>query len=146
MSLSVLLFYSLHFGKKEKYAFYQLFFRYGVSFKNILRESKSVTEEMTALWTETTLPTILSCYPLENIFNADKFRLFYQCLPNKILHLKGENYSGGKHNKICLTGLTAGNAYDDRSRCLSLERLINQDVLKALEIYCAVIVLNTRVE
>ena len=145
MSLSVLLFYSLHFGKKEKYAFYQLFFRYGVSFKNISRESKSVTEEMTAPWTETTLPTILSCYPLENIFNADKFRLFYQCLPNKILHLKGENYSGGKHSKICLTGLTAGNAYDDRFRCLSLERLINQDVLKALEIYCAVIVLNTRV-
>ena len=31
------------------------------------------------------------------------------------------------------------------SRCLTLERLINQDVLKALEIYCAVIVLNARV-
>ena len=31
------------------------------------------------------------------------------------------------------------------SRCLSLERFINQDVLKALEIYRAVIVLNARV-
>ena len=46
MSLSVLFKYSLHFGKKEKYAFYQLSFRYGVSFKNISGESKSVTEEI----------------------------------------------------------------------------------------------------
>ena len=114
MSLSVLFKYSLHFGKKEKYAFYQLSFRYGVSFKNISGESKSVTEEMTAPWTETTLPTILSRYPLENIFNADEFGLFYQCLPNKTLHLKGEKCSGGKHSKIRLTGLAAGNAYGER--------------------------------
>ena len=114
MSLSVLFKYSLHFGKKEKYAFYQLSFRYGVSFKNISGESKSVTEEMTAPWTETTLPTILSRYPLENIFNADEFGLFYQCLPNKTLHLKGEKCSGRKHSKIRLTGLAAGNAYGER--------------------------------
>ena len=103
MSLSGLFKYSLHFGKKEKYAFYQLSFRYGVSFKNISGESKSVTEEMTAQLTETTLPAILSRYPLENIFSADEFGLFYQCLPNKTLYLKGEKCSGGKHNKIRLT-------------------------------------------
>ena len=85
-----------------------------MSFKNISGESKSVTEEMTAPWTETTLPTILSRYPLENIFNADEFGLFYQCLPNKTLHLKGEKCSGGKHSKIRLTGFAAGNAYGDR--------------------------------
>ena len=104
MSLSVLFKYSLRFGKKEKYAFYQLSFRYGVSFKNISGESKSVTEEMTATWTETTLPIILSRYP----------GLFYQCLPNKTLHLKGEKCSGGKHSKIHLTGLAAGNAYGEK--------------------------------
>ena len=76
MSLPVLFKYSLHFGKKVKFAFYQLSFRYDVSFKNISGESKSVTEEMTAPWTETTSPTILSRYPLENIFNANKFGLF----------------------------------------------------------------------
>ena len=113
MSLSVLFKYSLHFGKKEKYAFYQLSFRYGVSFKNISGESKSVTEEMTALWTETTLPTILSLYSLENIFNADEFGLFYQCLPNQTLQLKVEKCSGGKHSKIRLTGLATGNAYGE---------------------------------
>ena len=69
---------------------------------------------MTAPWTETTLPTILSRYPLENIFNVDEFGLFYQCLPNKTLYLKGEKCSGGKHSKIRLTGLAAGNAYGER--------------------------------
>ena len=85
-----------------------------MSFKNISGESKAVTEEMTAPWTETTLPTILSGYPLEKIFNADEFGLFYQCLPNNTLHLKGEKCSGGKHSKIRLTGLAAGNAYGER--------------------------------
>lgn len=69
---------------------------------------------MTAPWMETTLPTILSRYTLENIFNADEFGLFYQCLPNKTLHLKGEKCSGGKHSKVRLTGLAAGNAYGER--------------------------------
>ena len=114
MSRPVLFKYSLHFGKKEKYAFYELSFRYGVSFKNISDESKSVTEEMTAPWTETMLQTILSPYPLESVSNVDEFRLFYQCLPNKTLHLKGETCSEGKHSKICLTGLAAGNAYGER--------------------------------
>ena len=99
---------------EKKYAFYQLSFRYDVSFKNISGESKSVTEEMTAPWTETTLPTILSRYPLENIFSADEFGLFYQCLRNKTLHLKGEKGSGGKYSKIFLTGLAARNAYGER--------------------------------
>ena len=85
-----------------------------MSFKNILGESKSVTEEMTAPWTETMLPTNLSRYPLENIFNADEFGLFYQCLPNQTLHSKGEKCSEGKHSKIRLTGLAAVNAYGER--------------------------------
>ena len=88
------------------------------TFYNILSdisgESKSVIEEMTAPWTETTLPTILSRYPLENMFNGDEFGLFCQCLPNKTLHLKGEKWPGGKHSKIRLTWLAAGNAYSDR--------------------------------
>ena len=85
-----------------------------MSFKNTSGESKAVTEEMTTPWTETTLPTILSRYPLENIFNADEFGLFYQCLPNKTLYLKGEKCSGGKLSKIRLTGSAAGNAYGER--------------------------------
>ena len=53
--------------------------------KTITGESASVTTEMAALWNETTLPTLLSNYKLEDTFNADEFGLFYQCLPALIL-------------------------------------------------------------
>ena len=36
-----------------------------------------LTGEMTALWNETTLPTLLSNYKLESIFNADEIDLFF---------------------------------------------------------------------
>lgn len=69
---------------------------------------------MAAPWTE-----LIIDFTLE-------LELFYQCLPNKTLYLKGEECSSGKHSKVHLTGLTAGNAYGERlpmfvirkSRCL----------------------------
>ena len=69
---------------------------------------------MAASWFETTLPTLLSNYKLEDIFNADEFGLFYQCLPNKTLHLKSEKCSGGKSSKIRITGLAAANSMGDK--------------------------------
>ena len=69
---------------------------------------------MVASWFKTTLPTLLSNYKLEDIFNADKFGLFYQCLPNKTLHLKSEQCSGGKNSKIRITGLAAANSVGDK--------------------------------
>ena len=93
-----------------------LFFicRFGISFKTIAGEAKSVTEEMTAPWLETTLPTILSRYPLKDLFNADEFGLFYQCLPDKSYHFTKEKCIGDKHNKVRLTGMAAGNAFGER--------------------------------
>ena len=66
------------------------FCRYGTSFKTISDEAKSATEEMIAPWLETTLPTIVSQYPLQDIFNANEFSLFYQRVPNKTYHFKNE--------------------------------------------------------
>ena len=77
-------------------------------------ESKSVTPEMFASWNETTLPTLLSNYGLKDIYNADEFGLFYQCLPDKSYQLKSEKCSGGKHSKIRITGLAAANAVGDK--------------------------------
>ena len=68
-------------------------------------ESASVTTEMAAPWNETTLPTLLSSYKLEDTFNADEFGLSYQCLPSKTYHLSGEKCSGGKNSKVRLTGM-----------------------------------------
>ena len=65
-------------------------------------------------WNETTLPTLLSSYGLENIYNGDKLGLFYQCLPYKSYHLKTEKCSGGKHSKIRNTGLAAANAIGNK--------------------------------
>ena len=83
-------------------------------FKKIVGESNAVSEEMTAPWAETALPTILSRYPLKDVFNANEFGSFYQCLPDRSYHLKGEKCSGGKHSKTRLTGLAAGNPFDER--------------------------------
>ena len=69
---------------------------------------------MVAPWNETMLPTLLSKYDLKDIFNADEFGLFYQCLPNKTYHFKGQKCSGGKNSKVRLTGMAAGYATGEK--------------------------------
>ena len=91
-----------------------IFFRHNISLKIIGGESKSVTKEMTSSWSKTTLPTILSNYKLENIFNTNEFGLFYQCLPDKTHHLKGEKCSGGKKSKVRLTRMAAASAVGEK--------------------------------
>ena len=68
---------------------------------------------MIALWHETSLPTVLSQYKLEDIYNADEFGIFYQCLSNKTFHLKSDRCPGGKQSKTRITGLAAANAVGD---------------------------------
>ena len=91
-----------------------VFFRHNVTFRTVVGENNSVQPEMVASWFETTLPTLLSNYKLEHIFNADEFGLFYQCLPNKTLHLKSEKCSGSKNSKIRITALGAANSVGDK--------------------------------
>ena len=88
--------------------------RHNVTFKAVSGEGNAVTPEMTASWSETYLPTILSKYELKDIYNANEFGLFYQALPDKSLHYKGEHCNGGKHSKVRLTGLAAGNATGEK--------------------------------
>ena len=63
---------------------------------------------------ETTLPTLLSNDELKDVFNADEFALFYQCLPNKTYPFKGENCSGGRRSQVRLTGMAAGIATGEK--------------------------------
>ena len=49
---------------------------------------QDVTNEMTANWRETTLPTMLFYYNPRNIYNSDKFGLFYRVLSTKVMHLE----------------------------------------------------------
>ena len=69
---------------------------------------------MTNAWNETSLHKTLSRYKLEDIYNADEFGLFYQGLPKKTLHMKGEKCSGGKHSKIRLTVMAAAGAAEEK--------------------------------
>ena len=87
---------------------------YNVSFKKISGEGNACTDEMTASWAETTLPTMLSKYELNQIYNADEFGLFYRAQPERSLHLKDERCVGGKHTKFRLTGLEAANAAGEK--------------------------------
>ncbi|XP_057312199.1 tigger transposable element-derived protein 4-like [Hydractinia symbiolongicarpus] len=88
--------------------------KHNVTFKTVVGESNSVQPDMIASWFETTLPTLLTNYKLEDIYNADEFGLFYQCLPNKPYHYKSEKCSGGKNSKVRITGLAAANAVGDK--------------------------------
>ena len=78
------------------YNIFHLFFRHGITFKEVSGESEKVTKEMTAPWEETTLQTLLARYQLKDIFNADEFGLFYEALPSKSLYFRGKRCSGGK--------------------------------------------------
>ena len=77
-------------------------------------KNKFLTPEMVAGWNETILPTLLSNYDLENIYNANEFGLFYQYWPDKSYQLKTEECSGGKYSKIRITGLPAANAVGNK--------------------------------
>ena len=88
--------------------------RYNVSFKTVSGEGNSCMAEMTTPWKETNLPSTLSKYKLDEIYNADDFGLFFCMQPNKSLNLKSEACTRGKHNKICLTGMVAANAMGDK--------------------------------
>ena len=94
--------------------FHSNLLRNGISLKTIVGESTSVSKEMTAPWKETTLPTLLSNYKWEDIYNADEFGLFYQCLPGKTNHFSGEKCSACKSSKIRLTGMAAANALGEK--------------------------------
>ena len=91
-----------------------VFFRLNNSLKVIDGECKSVTDEMTSSWNETTLP---DC-KLRGIFNGDKFGFFDQFLPNRTYHLKGEKSSGGTKSKIRVTGMAAASGQEKSYPCL----------------------------
>ena len=88
--------------------------QFNVSFKTVSGESNACTDEMVTPWEQTTLPTILSKYDVNQIYNTDEFGVFHCARPNKSLHLKNENYVGGKYTQLRLAGLTAANAVGEK--------------------------------
>ena len=67
-----------------------------------------------------------------HIFDADETGLFWKCLPDKNLSLKGEKCSGGKKNEGRIKVLVCANMLRS-CLCLLLEDLQNQGVSRMLE-------------
>ena len=80
-----------------------------------------------------------------NIYNADEFELFYQCLPNKTYQLKSERSYGGKLNKIRITSMAAANAMGDKLPMLVIGKAKNPRCLKKTSFYLASTEVNEKV-
>jgi hypothetical protein len=64
-------------------------------FKKLAGESAAVYTNTTDLWFER-LPKLVEGYEAQDIYNADEIGLFFNCLPDRMLALKGETCQGGK--------------------------------------------------
>jgi hypothetical protein len=71
---------------------------HGLIFKKLVGESAAVDINTTDLWFKR-LPKLLEGYEAWDIYNADEMRLFFSCLPDQTLALKGETCHGGKSVK-----------------------------------------------
>ena len=79
------------------------------------------------------MPTIFSRYELRDIYNADEFDLFYQQLPTKSFHLKGERCAGGKFGKDPLAGLAARNEVGENIPMLIIVKAEKPRCFKAVK-------------
>ena len=75
-------------------------------------EAAAVDHTVTNAWKQHDLPSLLNEYGEDDIFNADETGIFYKCLPDKSLALKGERCTGGKKVKERMTALFAANMSD----------------------------------
>ena len=71
--------------------------RWNIGARTVSGASSAVTSDMTAAWLECTLPTLLSKYSLEDIYNADEFGLFYAAAPKTTLHFRTQSCKGEKN-------------------------------------------------
>jgi hypothetical protein len=76
--------------------------RFQIEWKTIYGESESVDPSVVEDWKEK-LAKIINDYQASDIFNGDEFGLFFQCLPNNSMLLKGQSCKGGKQSKTRIT-------------------------------------------
>jgi hypothetical protein len=50
-------------------------------------------------WINESLPALLNCYELKDIFNTDETALFYSLMPDKSLNIRGEACTGEKKSE-----------------------------------------------
>ena len=72
--------------------------RHNVAFNCISAEAADIIAEDVNQF-KYKLPSILSNYRTEDVYNANKSVLVFRALPNRTLSLKSEKYTGGKLSK-----------------------------------------------
>lgn len=83
--------------------------RHGLNFKKLCGQSAAVDDSVVQDWLSR-LPTLIEGFDPRDIYNADETGLFYKCLPDRSLTLKGEACHGGKNSKERLTILLCSNS------------------------------------
>ncbi|GFR72768.1 tigger transposable element-derived protein 6 [Elysia marginata] len=83
--------------------------RHGIVMKRICGESVAVCQDTTKTWKDSQLKKLLEELSPGDIFNTDETGLFYKCLPNRTLALKGKKGTGRNIPKDQLTLLVAAN-------------------------------------
>lgn len=84
--------------------------RNGITWQTASGEGKAADAEGAAAWTNGHFQEIVESYSEEDIFNADETACFYQLLPEKTMHFKGNKCKGGKKSKVRISVLFACNA------------------------------------
>ena len=64
---------------------------------------------MKTQWREEALPGLIEGYSNDEIYNADETGLFFQALPHRTLHFRGEKCTGGKRSKTRISVLLCAN-------------------------------------
>ncbi|XP_046330982.2 tigger transposable element-derived protein 4-like [Haliotis rufescens] len=82
--------------------------RHGTCSSTTLGESASVDPKLVDDWLTSQLPTYLTKFNTDDIFN-DGHGLFYRLVPQRTLNLKGEKCHSGKKSKERITLLVASN-------------------------------------
>lgn len=94
--------------------------RHGLTSRTVSGEAMGANEDAAIAWRQNVFPTYLQRYNENDIYNADETGLFYQCLPNQTLALKGEKCIGGKISKRRVTILFCTNMTGTDKRKLLL--------------------------
>lgn len=91
--------------------------RHDIVAKVLCGESAASDANGAATWASSALPDIMKDYSPSDIYNADETGFFYELLPAKTLHMKGQPCSGGKHSKNRVTLLFCTNMDGSDKRC-----------------------------
>jgi hypothetical protein len=83
--------------------------RHGLVYKKLAQECAAVHTYTRGFWLER-LPMLLERHELQDIQNTDETGLFYKCLPDRTLKLKGQSCHGEKSAKERITVLLCVNS------------------------------------